>query len=404
MKFSYGWVVVGIGALMTCIGMGAMMSLAVYLAPISETTGWSRGGVSATATLNFLCMGIAGFAWGALSDRFGTRIVVLCGAVLLGLGLVGASQATSLWQFQLIYGVLVGAAAGSFYAPMIAVASAWIDKHRSLAVALVSAGMGVAPLTVAQFASWLNINYEWRTAMLIIGIGASAVLIPAALFVRQPQRVAATGAPTHAATRADDVQMTAAQAFRTPQFITLALAHFACCACHSGPIFHMVTYAMVCGIAPMAAVSIYGVAGLSGLGGRLALGALADRVGAKPVLVGGLFVQALAAATYLAVGQLGEFYALSVLFGLAYGGVMPLYAILVREYFGEKIMGTVFGAVTMVASLGMALGPWAGGLVYDAYQSYLWLYIGSFSIGLAAVAIALAFPTVARRPAQPAMA
>ena len=137
-----------------------------------ESTGWSRGGVSATATLNFLFMGIAGFAWGALSDRFGTRIVVLSGAVLLGLGLVGASQATSLWQFQLIFGVLVGFAAGSFYAPMVAAASGWIDKHRSLAVALVSAGMGVAPLTVAQFASWLNTNYDWRTAMLIIGIAA----------------------------------------------------------------------------------------------------------------------------------------------------------------------------------------------------------------------------------------
>jgi MFS family permease len=402
MKVSYGWVVVGIGALMTCIGMGAMMSLAVYLQPISDSTGWSRGGVSATATLNFLFMGFAGFAWGALSDRFGTRIVVLCGAVLLGVGLVGASQATELWQFQLIYGVLVGSAAGSFYAPMIAAASAWIDKHRSLAVALVSAGMGVAPLTVAQFASWLNVNYEWRTAMLIIGIGASAVLIPAALFVRRPQRAAA-GAHGAVAAR-DDIDMTPAQAFRTPQFITLALAHFACCACHSGPIFHMVTYAMVCGIAPMAAVSIYGVAGLSGLGGRLALGALADRIGAKPVLVGGLFVQALSAATYLAVGHLGEFYALSVVFGLAYGGVMPLYAILVREYFGEKIMGTVFGAVTMVASLGMALGPWAGGLVYDATQSYMWLYVGASTIGLAAVAIALAFPTAVRKSAQPAMA
>jgi MFS family permease len=213
-----------------------------------------------------------------------------------------------------------------------------------------------------------------------------------------------TGARPAGGVAANDVQMSAAQAFRTPQFITLALAHFACCACHSGPIFHMVTYATVCGIAPMAAVSIYGIAGLSGLGGRLALGALADRIGAKPVLVGGLFVQALAAATYLAVGQLGEFYALSVVFGLAYGGVMPLYAILVREYFGEKIMGTVFGAITMVASLGMAIGPWAGGMVFDTYNSYTWLYIGSFSIGLAAVAVALTFPTVARRPPQPAMA
>jgi MFS family permease len=105
-----------------------------------------------------------------LSDRFGTRIVVLSGSVLLGMGLVAASQATSLWQFQLLFGVLIGVAAGSFYAPMIAAASAWIDQHRSLAVALVSAGMGVAPLTVAPSASWLIASHDWRTAMLIIGI------------------------------------------------------------------------------------------------------------------------------------------------------------------------------------------------------------------------------------------
>ena len=136
------------------------------------------------------------------------------------------------------------------------------------------------------------------------------------------------------------MQWTVAQAFRTPQFITLALAHFACCAAHSGPIFHMVSYAMVCGIAPLTAVTVYSLAGFSGLGGRLLLGVLADRLGAKHVLVGGLFVQAMSVATYLAVGQLGEFYALSVVFGLAYGGVMPLYAVLVREYFGARIMGT----------------------------------------------------------------
>lgn len=402
MRVSYGWTIVGIGALMTCVSIGSMMSLAVFLAPISETTGWSRGGVSATATLNFLFMGVAGFLWGAISDRYGTRIVVLCGAVLLGVALVAASQATSLWQFQLVFGVLVGIAVGSFYAPMIAAASAWVDTHRSLAVALVSAGMAVAPMTVAPIAGWLMTTYDWRFAMMTIGIGASALLIPAALMIRRPQAAGAPGGRTAVGTT--DVHMTATQAFRTPQFITLALAHFACCACHSGPIFHMVTYATVCGIAPMAAVSVYSVAGISGLGGRLALGTLADRIGAKPVLVGGLFVQALAVATYLAVGQLGEFYALSVIFGIAYGGVMPLYAILVREYFGEKIMGTVFGAVSMVASLGMALGPWAGGLVFDAFNSYQWLYVGSFSIGLAAVAVALSFPTIERKPAQPAMA
>ncbi|MDD1531555.1 MFS transporter [Bradyrhizobium sp. WBOS7] len=386
-RFDYGWVVVAAGALMTCVGFGTMLSLAVFLQPISDAMGWSRAGVSAAATLDFLFMGFAAFLWGALSDRFGTRIVVLAGSLLLGLGLVTASQATSLWQFQLCFGVLIGIAAGSFYAPMMALASAWIEKNRSLAVALVSAGMGVSPVTIAPAASWLITAYDWRTAMLVIGCAAWALLIPACFLVRPAAAVDAS------ADAAPEVELTAAQALRTPQFIALAAAHFACCAAHSGPIFHMVSYAMVCGIAPLTAVTVYSVAGVSGLGGRLLLGALADRIGAKPVLVGGLLVQAICIATYLAVALLGEFYALSVVFGLAYGGVMPLYAVLVREFFGARIMGTVFGAVSAFASLGMALGPWAGGLVFDSFQQYTWLHAGSFAIGLAAVAVALSFPT-----------
>ena len=159
---------------------------------------------------------------------------------------------------------------------------------------------------------------------------------------------------------------------------------------------------MICGIAPLTAVTVYSLAGFSGLGGRLLLGVLADRLGAKHVLVGGLFVQAMSVATYLAVGQLGEFYALSVVFGLAYGGVMPLYAVLVREYFGVRIMGSMFGAVSAFASLGMALGPLAGGWVFDTFHAYNWLYVGSFAIGLAAVAVALSFPS-AKRPSQPSL-
>ena len=394
-RFDYGWVIVAAGALMTCVGFGTMLSLAVFLQPISKAMGWSTAGVSAAATLDFLFMGVAAFVWGTLSDRYGTRIVVLAGSLLLGLGLVTASQAQELWQFQLCFGVIIGIAAGSFYAPMMALASGWIDKHRSLAVALVSAGMGVAPVTIAPSASMLITAYDWRTAMLVIGIAAWALLIPACFLIRPAPQAAGTTAAN--ANDEPATEWTAAQALRTPQFITLALAHFACCAAHSGPIFHMVSYAMVCGIAPLTAVTVYSVAGFSGLGGRLLLGALADRIGAKPVLVAGLLVQALCIATYLAVFRLGEFYALSVVFGLAYGGVMPLYAVLVREFFGAKIMGTVFGAVSAFASLGMALGPWAGGLVFDTTQTYTWLHAGSFAIGLAAVAVALSFPSKRRQ-------
>jgi len=393
MTHSYRWGIIGAGALMTCVALGAMFSLAIFLEPMSTATGWSRAGISSAMTLNFLILGLGNFGWGAASDRFGTRVVVLIGAVLLGLALTLASRATSLLEFQLTYGILVGLAASAFFTPMIAAATAWFEQNRSLAVSLVSAGMGVAPMTISPFARWLITSYDWRTAMLIIGILAWALLLPAALLIRQPP-ASAEGASGPVGT---DAGLSVAQALRSPQFIVLALTFFACCAAHSGPIFHMVSYAISCGVAPMAAVSVYSVEGLAGLGGRLLLGVLADRLGAKPVLIAGLVVQALAIVSYALVLRLGEFYALAVVFGTAYGGVMPLYAVLAREYFGQRIMGTVFGAATMLSAMGMAFGPLAGGWVFDAFNAYTWLFVGSFAVGLGAIATAFAFPPLPRR-------
>ncbi|ALA16419.1 MULTISPECIES: MFS transporter [unclassified Chelatococcus] len=394
----YRWVLVGAGALMSCVAVGAMFSLAIFLDPMATETGWSRSGLSSAMTLNFLVMGVGGFAWGAASDRFGTRIVVLIGAVVLGLGLVLASRATSLVGFQLTYGLLVGVAASAFFAPMIAAVSGWFDENRSLAVSLVSAGMGVAPMTISPLARWLITAYDWRTAMLLIGLLAWALLLPAALLVRRP--AADAGSAGAAASAAGGGGPSVGAVFRSPQFLVLGLTFFACCAAHSGPIFHMVSYAIVCGIAPLAAVSIYSVEGLAGLGGRVLLGLLGDRYGAKPVLVAGLMVQALAIGSYTFVSSLGEFYALAVIFGTAYGGVMPLYAVLARDYFGQRILGTVFGAATMLSSIGMAIGPLFGGWVFDTFGNYAWLFIASSGLGLAAVAIALAFPSPRRERLQ----
>lgn len=400
MSSSYRWVLVGAGALMSCVAVGAMFSLAIFLDPMATETGWSRSGLSSAMTLNFLVMGVGGFAWGAASDRFGTRIVVLIGAVVLGLGLVLASRATSLIGFQLTYGVLVGVAASAFFAPMIAAVSGWFDENRSLAVSLVSAGMGVAPMTISPLARWLITAYDWRTAMLLIGLLAWALLLPAALLVRR--RVADAGSGDAAMPAAGGGGPSVGAAFRSPQFLVLGLTFFACCAAHSGPIFHMVSYAIVCGIAPLAAVSIYSVEGLAGLGGRVLLGLLGDRYGAKPVLVAGLMVQALAIGSYTFVSSLGEFYALAVIFGTAYGGVMPLYAVLARDYFGQRILGTVFGAATMLSSIGMAIGPLFGGWVFDTFGNYAWLFVASSGLGLAAAAVALAFPSPQQERLQPA--
>ena len=388
MKVKYGWVMVAIGALMGCIAVGAMMSLAVFLKPITEATGWSRAGVSSAMTLSFLIMGAAGFGWGALNDRYGTRPVVLAGSVLLGLGLVLASRVTSQTQFLLAYGILVGLSAGSFFVPMMTAVSAWVPNQRSLAVSLVSAGVGVAPMTVSPFAAWLLTNGDWRAAQLTIGLFAWALLIPAALLVR-PAPAAALADHGSDAPREP---MRVGAALRSTPFIVLAATFFACCATHAGPIFHTISYAMVCGIAPIAAVTIYSLEGFAGLIGRVAFGVAGDRYGAKRVLIAGLFIQAIAAGSFMFANRLGDFYAVASVFGFAYGGVMPLYAVLARDYFGQQIMGTVLGAAAMVSSLGMAIGPMIGGWLFDTFGSYAPLYLYSFAIGLGATAIAFAFP------------
>ena len=141
----------------------------------------------------------------------------------------------------------------------------------------------------------------------------------------------------------------------------------------------------------MAAVTIYSVEGLAGMGGRIAFGLLGDRFGAKRVLVLGLLAQAFGALAYVFVRELAAFYAVAALFGFIYAGTMPLYAVLMRENFPLRIMGTVIGGTAMAGSLGMATGPLAGGLIYDTFASYAWLYIGSWAVGFGAFLIAMTF-------------
>jgi MFS family permease len=152
-----------------------------------------------------------------------------------------------------------------------------------------------------------------------------------------------------------------------------------------------VSYAVTCGIPMMAAVTIYSVEGLAGMGGRIAFGLLGDRFGAKRVLVAGLLAQAFGALAYVFVRELAAFYTVAAVFGFIYAGTMPLYAVLMRENFPLRIMGTMIGGTAMAGSLGMATGPLAGGLIYDAFASYAWLYIGSWAVGLGAFAIAMTF-------------
>ena len=393
---AYGWVVVAAGAIITCVAMGAMFALPVYLQPIAAETGWSRGGISAAMTVGFIVMGVAGFGWGVLSDRIGVRPVVVAAGLIGGAGLALASQASSLGMFQFAYGGLIGAAGGAFFAPIAAATVGWFDKRRSLAISLVSIGGGIAPMTMTPLASVLISAYGWRAAMLMIAIGTLVVVVPAALLIRPvPQQALPpqTSARLEArAAAAPSRRSEALAALRSPQFIVLAVTFLLCCGAHSGPIFHTVSYAVLCGATPLAAASIYSIEGLGGLVGRVVFGTLADRFGPRPVIVGGLALQAVGIFAYGYATEVPQFYAIAPIVGLAYGGVMPLYNILAREYFSQRVMGTVLGAASLTSFLGMSIGPVGGGWLYDTFGTYHWLYVASAAIGLAATLMALTFP------------
>ena len=402
LRTHYRWIIVAAGGVLGCVAIGGLFSLPVFLRPIAQDTGWSTTGISTAMTLAFVALAVGSIGWGYLSDRVGPRIVVLAGSVLLTTGLALASLATSLVAFQLLFGVVVGFSAAAIFAPLMACVTGWFDTRRSLAVSLVSAGMGMAPMTMSPLAAWLVQGHDWRTSLQIIAALVTIIMVPVALLVRRPPALA-HAASAAAPGAAHEPGLSVGQAMRSAPFLILVLTSFLSCATHSGPIFHTVSYAVTCGIPLMAAVSIYSLEGLAGMGGRLVFGLLGDRFGAARILVLALLAQAIVVLGYVVARELGSFYTVAALFGFTYAGVMPLFAVIARENFPLRMMGTVIGGTTTASSLGMALGPVLGGLIYDTFSSYAWLFVGAFSLGIGAFLAALAFTRLPRRQTMAAV-
>jgi MFS family permease len=389
-EFFRGWAVLAAAFLIITLSIGMLFTLAVFLKPLEEGMGWSRSSISAIGLLNWIVMGLGGMLAGYLSDRFGTQVVVLAGGGLLGLGLVLSSQVGHLWQFYLTFGVMVGGGVSAFYVPLTVLALKWFEGRRGMAAAVVSAGNGFGILALSPLSRWLINQFDWRTALLLLGDLAWLVVIPAAILLRPAPGTRGAGAGAGAAEADRSI-------FAAWPVWAIGITHFACCAAHSGPIFHMVSHAIDLGVPSMAAATILGLSGLSSIFGRIGTGLLADRFGTKRTLVTMLTAQAVMLSLYLVARDLESLYALGLAFGVAYGGVMPLYALVTREYFGERIMGTAYGVVFFISCIGMGLGSYAGGFIHDAVGSYQWLFLASLAVGTMAVvmAVTLRSPAVA---------
>jgi MFS family permease len=423
-RFFYGWVVLAAAFVIITMSIGTLFTLGVFLRPIEESMGWSRSGIGAIGLFNWIVMGAGGVVSGFVSDRLGTRRVVMVGAVLLGLGLVLSSYVQQVWQLYVTFGLLVGAGVSAFYVPLTVLAIKWFEGRRGMAAAVVSAGNGLGILALAPLSRWLISEFDWRVAFLVLGNLAWVVVLPSAWLLRSPggqpsgrlpfsssglSNAGAQKWPPHSPSGGQPFQASGFDGrlpWATWPFWAIALTHFCCCAAHSGPLFHLVTHAMEQGVGKMAAASILGASGLTSIFGRIGTGIVADRVGAKRTLLSALSLQAVLIFLYLFAASAGALYAVSLAFGVAYGGAMPLYALVTREYFGERVLGTAYGGVFFISCIGMGLGSYAGGAIHDLLGTYQWLFLGSFAIGVMAVVLGMTLKAPAASPAprpSPAM-
>jgi MFS family permease len=393
---AYAWTRLLAALLLSAIGGVGMWSVIVVLPALQAEFGVARSAASLPYTMTMICFGFGGILMGRLSDRFGILGPVVGGAVSLGLGYVVAGQATSLWQFVLAQGLLVGVASSATFAPLIADTSLWFTRHRGMAVAIISSGSYVAgtiwPPVVQHFIQ----SAGWRRTYLGIAVFCVATMLPLALILRRRSPLTETSARARSAMsrspRPLGMSPAALQAL-------LIIAGLSCCVAMSMPQVHIVAYSGDLGHGTARGAQMLSLMLGAGVVSRLVFGGICDRIGGRRTLLLGSSLQALALALFLPFDGLASLYILSALFGLFQGGIVPAYAVIIREFFPPEEAGVRVATVLMATVFGMALGGWMSGVVFDMTGSYQTAFLNGILWNLLNIGIAVG---LLRRPGRPA--
>jgi MFS family permease len=363
----YAWARLFAALLLSAIGGVGMWSVIVVLPAVQAEFGVARSAASLPYTATMICFGLGGIVMGRLSDRFGIFVPVAGGAVTLALGYVAASHATSLWQFVLAQGLLVGVASSVSFAPVIADTSLWFTRNRGIAVAIIACGSYLAGTVWPPVVQHFIETTGWRWTYLGIAVFCAATMVPLALALRRrspltaPAPVSAHVAPT--TPRPLGMSPAALQ-------VLLVIAGLSCCVAMSMPQVHIVAYAADLGHGAARGAQMLSLMLGFGVVSRLASGWVCDLIGGRRMLLLGSSLQALALILFLPFDSLVSLYVVSALFGLFQGGLVPSYAVIVREFFPPQEAGVRVGTVLMATVFGMALGGWMSGVIYDLTGSY----------------------------------
>ena len=405
-RFHYAWVVAVAGGLATLVGVEPLALFGIFLEPISRDLGVSRAAVSSVYWVAYICLGISSVISGWANDRIGLRKTLMMASLGTIIPQLMLGWTRDLWQLYLWYGVVYGMARSGFMTPLAVSITLWFKRRQGLAVGIFSSGTAVGPLVFAPLFRYLIDLYGWNTAFLILGIGSGVLLAPCCWIIRSRpsdlglrpygEEESAEGAAIASTSRPKtlreplfyrtDVTNFFKYAMTTQPFFLLPLIHLLGCVSHSIPLAHVAVMATDRGIDPIPAAAVLGLAvGVSALS-RLTAPMLADRYGGRKALILFILMQAISILWLLPAHELWVFYAFSLFFGLGYGGEMTPFPIINRQYYGAGPIGTIYGFQTMIACIGMGIGGFLGGFLYDLMGNYtlaIWVAVVTGFMGAA---------------------
>ena len=396
----YAWVRLAVSLALSTIGGVGMWSVVVALPAVQSEFGVARGDASLPYTLTMIGFGLASIGMGRLADRFGIMVPVIAGAISMALGYAAAGWAGTLWLYALAQGLLIGTGSAATFAPLLAHVSLWFTRRRGIAIAIFASGNYLAGTVWPPIVQHFIQSAGWRQTYVGIAVFCIASMLPLALLLRRPPPVVElelsdSPAMRPAATGAPGLSRGALQTL-------LIVAGLSCCVAMSMPQVHLVAYCADLGYGAARGAQMLSLMLACGIVSRLTFGFICDRIGGLRTLLLGSSLQGVALLLFLPFNGPVSLYVISALFGLFQGGIVPSYAIIVREYFPSREAGTRVGTVITATLFGMALGGWMSGAIFDLTGSYKAAFVNGILFNLVNVSIALFL--LRRAIARPAFA
>ena len=364
----YAWTRLCVTLLLMTIGSSAMYVVAVVLPAVQAEFGVSRADASMPYTVMMLAFGLGGIFMGRLADRAGVHTTSLIGGVFIGLGFILAGLSTNIWWFAAAHALLLGLlGSSSTFGPLVADTSLWWNKHRGIAVAVCASGNYVAGTIWPALAQRGVETHGWRSTYIALGVVCGVGMVLLSLLMRQRPPLA--DLPVAGSAQAMQSQRPFGLSLGKAQTL-LCVAGLACCVAMAMPQVHIVAYCADLGFGAARGAEMLSLMLACGIVSRLISGAICDRIGGLRTLLMGSVLQGVALLLFLPFDGLVSLYVISALFGLFQGGLVPSYAIIVREHFPAAEVGARIGAIIMATLVGMALGGWMSGKVFDLTGSY----------------------------------